>query len=108
MKRLFPNADPDRVFATANTFSGNSPETREAGFAQLAALEEREFQERQAQFEQQAWLNKEALVYLSCEATFVIKNDRIESVVYKGVTGEQGAKDFMCAYIVEDCLKRSR
>ena len=107
MKRLFPNADPDRVFATAQSISP-VPERSAAGFAQLAALEEREFQERQAQFEQQAWLNKEALVYLSCEATFVIKNDRIESVVYKGVTGEQGAKDFMCAYIVEDCLKRSR
>jgi hypothetical protein len=41
-----------------------------------------------------------------CEATFVLENDLIQKITYRGRTGGPLAKDEQCAFIVDLCLKR--
>ncbi len=40
-----------------------------------------------------------------CEATFVIENDVVQKVTYRGRTGGPLTKDEQCAFIVDLCLK---
>ncbi len=39
-----------------------------------------------------------------CEATFVLKDGRVEAITYRGKTGGLLSKGEQCGYIVENCL----
>ena len=39
-----------------------------------------------------------------CEATFVVKDNRVEAVTYRGKTGGLLTKGEQCGYIVQNCL----
>lgn len=40
-----------------------------------------------------------------CEASFVIQDDKVVKLTYKGRTGGRSTKGEQCAFIVENCLR---